>query len=107
MDQQARLRSFQELTGCNDSESRRYLDQNDWDVEVMWSFFVSHIQKLAASIYFSEKTVNKPVTQTSKPTSKSSTSKRGVTGFSDIQSSQQENDEDVKWFTGGEKSTNA
>lgn len=90
MDQTARLRSFQELTGCNDSESRRYLDQHEWDVE------------LAASIYFSEKAASKPP---AKPPSKAASApKKGVTGFSDFQSPQQEDDDNLKWFTGGEKS---
>jgi len=108
MDQQDLIRKFEEVTGLDDSQSRFYLESHQWNVE------------LAASFYFTEKVFSSSMSKSTPPVlpsnpenvssssnvkpNKPSTRNLGVKGLSDFQDEKSDEDNNINWYTGGEKS---
>jgi len=108
MDQQDLIRKFEEVTGLDDSQSRFYLESHQWNVE------------LAASSYFTEKVFSSSMSKSTpsgfpsnlenvssslnvKP-NKPSIRNLGVKSLSDFQDEKNDEDNNINWYTGGEKS---
>ncbi|PRP84662.1 hypothetical protein PROFUN_07912 [Planoprotostelium fungivorum] len=106
MDQRQLLKSFQERTGCNDSDSRHYLEKNEWDVELALAMFMStrpsSNMNNVPSLFPSRTKLSAEAQPKPAPTPK----RTGIAGFSDYnQSSKDDDDEKTeKWYTGGDKS---
>eukprot|EP01117_Protostelium_nocturnum_P006682 TRINITY_DN2406_c0_g1_i1.p1 TRINITY_DN2406_c0_g1~~TRINITY_DN2406_c0_g1_i1.p1 ORF type:complete len:382 (+),score=173.03 TRINITY_DN2406_c0_g1_i1:144-1289(+) len=112
MDQAALLKTFQEITGLNDQESRFMLEAHNWDVE---EAFETHSASNPKSIMrnppslFADRPISPsasnpveipPPSSSSKPAPK----KTGrIAGFSDF-GREEEDDTKQKYYTGGDKS---
>jgi len=88
------LKSFQEVTGCQYEESTFYLDAANWDVNT------------ALNMFSSDSNQKKPPTVSKPSSSVKAETKRNVgviKGLSDYKD-EEEDEDTVKWYAGGEKS---
>jgi len=113
-EQQELIKKFKEVTGVEDDEQARfYLESHAWDLEAAATTVLeegpedSPTQNATSASSMASNfpnSVAKNVSQPNPTEDKKRPKRGGVTGFSDL-ASEEDNDEDnVKWYTGGEKS---
>jgi len=91
MNKEQIVKDFQNLTQLPESESRFYLESHNWNVELATSTFFGENKVSSKSVSKSQ-----PVTQPKK--------QGGVKGLSDFRENEGDEDDKVRWYTGGEKS---
>jgi UBX domain-containing protein 1 len=94
MDHKQLKATFQEITSCGPEESEFYLQASNWNLELAVNAFSGNRDSSPAS---SNSVPFKPSVQPAKRSA-------GVRGFSDFQSNEEDDEDSVNWFTGGQKS---
>jgi len=108
MDQRSLLKQFSDQTGCNDTDSRQYLNDSDWDVDLAVAMYMSTRPKSnmnnVPSLFPTRPAVLNP--DPPKPKPAPAARRTGIAGLSDYNSREPEEEDDKKqrWYTGGGKS---
>jgi len=109
MSEQELIKKFKEVTGVEDDDQARfYLESHAWDLAAAATTVLeedpdSPTQDATSVATNFPNSVANNVSQP-KPTEDKKKPKRGITGFSDLASEEDDDEDNVKWYTGGEKS---
>jgi len=102
-----KIAKFSERTGCNDSDSRQYLQDSEWDVDLAVALYMSTRPKSNMNnppSLFPTRPPGSIDPPKPKPQPAPAAKRTGIAGFSDFSSKEPEDDKKTKWYTGGEKS---
>jgi len=102
----AKLQQFKDVTGSTDEEAKFYLESHNWNVELATATFFGPQQSSANNLQPTTQPVQNPIAQTvASSNKKKTTAGPSIKGFSDYKEDEEEDKDDkVRWFTGGEKS---
>jgi len=115
-EQNQKISSLKELTGCSDSEAQFLLDASGWDLELASQTYFSEDHSpptTARTVSSSSAPASQPVTHGSSAPStssnKSSSGSRsgGVKSLSDMRGDEKEDEDTMNWYAGGEKKWNS